>query len=97
MLIQLDSGRYVCEAENSVGSTSASAQLAVLTPPTWNTSGSSSHAFLPKEIRGLLDQNVYVDCPVHGSPVPFVFWYREGRSPPELLTRYIRGPWNASH
>jgi len=63
--------------------------------PTWNTSAgitSGGHAFLPREIRSYLDQNVYLDCPVHGSPLPLVFWQREtqGRgtslSHPELLT-----------
>ena len=31
-LVASDAGRYVCEVENSVGSTSASAQLVVLVP-----------------------------------------------------------------
>lgn len=91
---------YICEAENSVGSASASAQLIVLTPPTWNAShvsGSSTGSgantiFFPKEIRGLVDGNVLLDCPVHGSPRPLVFWHREGRHPPQLITadRYVR-------
>ena len=90
------SGVYICEAENSVGSASASAQLIVLTPPTWNAShpsgsgsntGSGSNSvYFPKEIRGLVDGNVLLDCPVHGSPKPLVFWHREGRHPPQLIT-----------
>ena len=75
-----DSGRYVCEVENSVGATSATAVLTVLIPPTLNVSS------LPKEVRTHLDQQVFLDCLVHGTPAPSVFWSREGRSPPELLT-----------
>lgn len=53
----------------------------LLTQPTWNSSAgisSSGQAFLPREVRGFLEQNVYLDCPVHGSPSPLVFWQREG-------------------
>lgn len=30
-------------------------------------------------MRGYLEQSVYLDCPVHGSPSPLVFWQREGQ------------------
>lgn len=65
--------------------------------PTWNSSAGVSNggqAFLPREVRGFIDQSVQLDCPVYGSPRPLVFWQREGHgrigsssnSQPQLLT-----------
>lgn len=72
--------------------------------PTWNSSAgisSSGQAFLPREVRGFLEQSVFLDCPVHGSPAPLVFWQREGQGRDggtvELLTSDSSGPssrWN---
>ncbi|KZS20672.1 putative Roundabout 2 [Daphnia magna] len=105
-LVASDAGRYVCEVENAVGSSSASAQLSILIPPTWNSSAgliSSGQAFLPREIRGFLEQSIFLDCPVHGSPPPLVFWQREGQgrdggaSHVELFTSDSSAPsgrWN---
>lgn len=84
-----DSGRYVCEVENAVGATSASAFLTVLVPPTWDwstnsagggASGAGGNLPLPKEVRTYPGQSVSLDCPVQGTPKPLVFWNREGKS-----------------
>lgn len=82
-----DSGRYQCTVENAVGSSSATALLTVLVPPTWDwtssapTSGNTaSLSPLLKEVRVYPGQTFSLDCPVDGSPKPLVFWNREGRS-----------------
>ena len=80
-----DSGHYQCTAENAVGSSSASAHITVLVPPTWDSSSgtassSSTSSPLPKEVRAYPGQGISLDCPVNGSPKPLVYWHREGRS-----------------
>lgn len=82
-----DSGRYECTVENAVGSSSASALLSVLVPPTWDlssssTSTSSTTGNLPllKETRASPGQTINIHCPVEGSPKPLIFWNREGRN-----------------
>ena len=75
-----DSGRYLCNVENSVGSSSASSQLIVLIPPTWNPSSGANfnnNSPLPKEIRTQAGHTVSLDCPAEGSPRPLIFWSRE--------------------
>ena len=58
---------------------------------------------MPREVRGFLDQSIFLDCPVHGSPSPLVFWQREGQgrgggSPQPELFAYdsagSSGRWN---
>lgn len=80
-----DSGRYICEVENSVGTASASALLTVIVPPTWNPISASNGGLLAREIRTQPEQSVFLDCPVFGTPRPLVFWNREASSPPEML------------
>ena len=84
-----DSGRYVCEVENLVGTASASATLTVLVPPTWDwsssSSSSSSSSPLPKELRTYPGQTISIDCPVEGVPKPLIFWNREGKPQPSLV------------
>lgn len=83
-----DSGRYLCNVENSLGSSSAWAQLTVLVPPTWDfgsTAGGNSqpnNSPLPKEARAHAGQTFTLDCPADGSPKPLIFWNREGRAQP---------------
>lgn len=81
-----DSGRYQCNVENSVGSSSASAQLMVLVPPTWNSGSANSqqpsNLPLPKDIRAHAGQTISLDCPADGSPKPLIYWTREGRAEP---------------
>ena len=93
-----DSGRYQCNVENSVGSSSASAQLIVLVPPTWNSASANNQLAgnlpLPKEIRAQAGQTISLDCPADGSPKPLIYWTREGRAEPLFAEAESPQRWN---
>lgn len=99
-----DSGRYLCNVENSLGSSSAWAQLTVLVPPTWDfgattSSGSNqpnSNSPLPKEARAHAGQTISLDCPADGSPKPLIFWNREGRTEPFFANAAVDGDSQSS-
>lgn len=92
-----DSGRYLCNVENSLGSSSAWAQLTVLVPPTWDfgattsSSNQPSNSPLPKEARAHAGHTISLDCPADGSPKPLIFWNREGRTEPFFANAVIDG------
>ena len=72
-----DGGQYQCEVENAVGSASAVVHLTVLVPPSWNSSP-------PNDLHVEIRQNVSVDCTASGSPLPLIFWRREGLKQQDL-------------
>ncbi|XP_076310348.1 roundabout homolog 1-like isoform X3 [Tachypleus tridentatus] len=65
-----DEGTYICEAENPVGSISASATLTVHSHPT----------FLMRPKNQTIGLNGYVqfECVATGNPPPSIFWTKEG-------------------
>ncbi|XP_065297029.1 protein sax-3-like isoform X3 [Dermacentor albipictus] len=65
-----DEGTYICEAENIVGSVSASATLTVHSRPTFRLT--------PQNQKVGLNGVAKFDCLATGNPPPSVFWTREG-------------------
>lgn len=65
-----DEGTYICEAENIVGSVSASATLTVHSRPTFRLT--------PQDQKVGLNGVAKFDCLATGNPPPSVFWTREG-------------------
>ncbi|CAN8014284.1 unnamed protein product, partial [Ixodes persulcatus] len=66
----MDEGTYICEAENFVGSVSASASLTVHSRP--------SFRLTPEDQKVGLNGVAKFDCFASGNPQPSVFWTREG-------------------
>ncbi|CAN7940842.1 unnamed protein product, partial [Ixodes hexagonus] len=66
----MDEGTYICEAENFVGSVSASASLTVHSRP--------SFRLTPEDQKVGLNGVAKFDCLATGNPQPSVFWTREG-------------------
>uniref|UniRef100_A0A8W7P0Z8 Ig-like domain-containing protein n=1 Tax=Anopheles coluzzii TaxID=1518534 RepID=A0A8W7P0Z8_ANOCL len=65
-----DHGQYICEARNSVGVISARASLTVNTPPVF--------IVRPQDQKVTVNGVVTFKCSAGGSPLPSVFWTREG-------------------
>uniref|UniRef100_A0A6E8W3W2 Uncharacterized protein n=1 Tax=Anopheles coluzzii TaxID=1518534 RepID=A0A6E8W3W2_ANOCL len=65
-----DHGQYICEARNSVGVISARASLTVNTPPVFTVR--------PQDQKVTVNGVVTFKCSAGGSPLPSVFWTREG-------------------
>uniref|UniRef100_A0A182IUZ2 Ig-like domain-containing protein n=1 Tax=Anopheles atroparvus TaxID=41427 RepID=A0A182IUZ2_ANOAO len=65
-----DHGQYICEARNSVGVISARASLTVNTPPVFTVR--------PQDQKVVVNSVVTFKCSADGSPLPSVFWTREG-------------------
>uniref|UniRef100_T1JDC0 Roundabout n=1 Tax=Strigamia maritima TaxID=126957 RepID=T1JDC0_STRMM len=65
-----DEGLYICEAENPVGTVSASATLTVHSRPTFLVS--------PRDQRIGLNGIASFECVTTGNPPPSVFWTKEG-------------------
>ncbi|XP_050095385.1 roundabout homolog 2 [Anopheles aquasalis] len=65
-----DHGQYICEARNSVGVISARAGLTVNTPPVFTVR--------PQDQKATVNGVVTFKCSAAGSPLPSVFWTREG-------------------
>uniref|UniRef100_A0A182M1D5 Ig-like domain-containing protein n=1 Tax=Anopheles culicifacies TaxID=139723 RepID=A0A182M1D5_9DIPT len=65
-----DHGQYLCEARNSVGVISARASLTVNTPPVF--------IVRPQDQKVTVNGVVTFKCSAGGSPLPSVFWTREG-------------------
>ncbi|XP_022256084.1 roundabout homolog 1-like [Limulus polyphemus] len=65
-----DEGTYMCEAENPVGSISASATLTVHSRPTF--------LVRPKNHTVGLNGYVQFECVATGNPPPSIFWTKEG-------------------
>ena len=83
-----DAGQYICEVENVVGSASSIGVLKVLIPPTWKAQRPASEIHWQAESN----QNVSINCSATGTPEPYVFWRREGRSDQEWNKNKSR--WN---
>ncbi|XP_037574425.2 roundabout homolog 1 [Dermacentor silvarum] len=69
-VVPADEGSYVCEIENIVGSTSASAILIVHSRPTFRLT--------PQNQKVGINGVAKFDCLATGNPPPSVFWTREG-------------------
>ncbi|KAI7799480.1 hemicentin-1 isoform X1 [Triplophysa rosa] len=66
-----DAGRYTCKAINIAGSTERDLNLDVLVPPTIiGTVGS-------RDISGILNQEIVLECRVKGDPFPTIQWYKD--------------------
>ena len=57
--------------ENAVGAASAVVRLVVLVPPSWNNKPAS-------DLQVETGNQVSLNCTASGSPVPLIFWRREG-------------------
>ncbi|TRZ02412.1 hypothetical protein DNTS_034467 [Danionella cerebrum] len=82
-----DAGRYTCKAINIVGSTEKDFYLDVLVPPTITGIVGS------RDISGILNQEIVLDCRVKGDPFPTIQWFKDrkpvflGDSNIEVLNR----------
>ncbi|XP_014235296.1 roundabout homolog 1-like [Trichogramma pretiosum] len=65
-----DQGTYICEAENSVSTISASATLTIHSRPVFTN--------FPKDESVSVNSNVTFACSAKGAPAPSIFWTREG-------------------
>ncbi|XP_046384505.1 roundabout homolog 2-like isoform X2 [Ischnura elegans] len=65
-----DEGVYICDAENIVGAVSASAALAVHSPPVFLTR--------PMDQSIVPNSQATFECRASGNPPPSVFWTKEG-------------------
>ncbi|XP_023247283.1 roundabout homolog 1-like, partial [Copidosoma floridanum] len=65
-----DQGTYICEAENGVGTISASATLTVYSRPVFTN--------FPKDESVSPNSEVTFACSARGMPQPSIFWTREG-------------------
>ncbi|KAK0141478.1 Hemicentin-1 [Merluccius polli] len=66
-----DAGGYSCKAINIAGSTDKDFFLDVLVPP--SIIGTAS----PKDLSGVLNQEILLECKVKGLPFPTIQWYKD--------------------
>ncbi|XP_053341492.1 hemicentin-1 [Clarias gariepinus] len=66
-----DSGHYTCKAINVAGNTEKDFHLDVLVPPSIIGSGGS------RDLHGLLNQEINLECKVKGVPFPTIQWYKD--------------------
>ncbi|CAL4078125.1 unnamed protein product, partial [Meganyctiphanes norvegica] len=69
-VVSADSGIYSCHAENPVGAAVANITLEVIAAPSIDTT--------PKEGRVDISGTASYECYVSGSPMPSVYWTKEG-------------------
>lgn len=82
-----DEGEYSCEADNAVGSVTASATLTILAPPVLSPR--------PKDLRIEAGNDAHLECAATGNPKPSVFWTVEG-SRKLLYPGATQGRWKVS-
>uniref|UniRef100_A0A8D2MDL8 Ig-like domain-containing protein n=1 Tax=Zonotrichia albicollis TaxID=44394 RepID=A0A8D2MDL8_ZONAL len=69
-----DNGLYTCTATNAAGSASLSYSLHVQVPPSFSSPE-------PKAVSVLEGQPVQLSCECHGTPLPTLSWWKDGRAP----------------
>ncbi|KAJ0032742.1 hypothetical protein NQD34_002823 [Periophthalmus magnuspinnatus] len=74
----LDSGTYICVAQNTAGTALGKTKLRVQVPPVISSE--------PQDYVSPMDSSVTLQCSVEGSPSPSVSWRKDGR----LLSESIR-------
>ncbi|KAL4218919.1 Hemicentin-1 [Mactra antiquata] len=68
-----DGGRYVCHAENRAGISERMFDLTV------NVPASIDLPYTEKNVWVIMNEPLRLECPVSGSPQPFIQWQRQGQ------------------